>query len=1146
MISSSDSQHAVQSSSEDFTPPPSPKKKEGKISSQSLPRRSNMLKYYIPHQKSGGIYKTSLNWKHLQQYLHYKDLKVSKVIGNGYCFLLSAQITLRKVHGVSIKMALMKQIVFDYINDNVQDYLAFSTGRDAEELNSQLCSYLFHGNSQVDVVDLVVHALPSALNLNLHILHKDEGKISVTTYRGRDSEAKNIYVIRDLDHYDAVIPECIPSPALYKVMSSDSDSDEVFSHTPTHEVKQSTHEVKQSTHEVKQSTHEVMQSDATDVLTIDDESSSHRSTNDDIDVVLEKHEYDSDVSTVSSMKSGKHLNYKLFQDVTVEFVDECPYNINGKQHYIVNTQGKSWNQLKEDGRYFLLRSARRKNFNGQRRAGRCQGNKYCPNPSCSKVLTGGKANTHHFEKEQTNDVCFSCGSVVARKSCSAYKVVEWSHVSNLLHIYHLGNHSCVLKPRIKSNQEIINEAVRENADLGPTNIIRKKLMETLQEGGNIDEVYSMAEKLSDRSAVRNAKRNISQNEDTRFHHPNQQSFEAVAMVKDTLNGRDPYMVYSVNSNIIDPSRPSFVFKSSRMMGELAINLDKNGAGPMSEEVVYFDGTHNRCSGYITLVLSVVHPATRKMIRLASMEVSTESTRNCQQFWKELNKMLTDIKGENYTFNPKFIMVDAAWSNYNSITEVFGDEFHHRILTCQMHFMKNALKYSAKVPATQKDVFMDLCKQMCKVTTASEYNTALTDLQQVANKNKEILQWIKWWDIRKYTLFPAFRGVGFSGLNLSEAFNAGYKRRNKQSLVACAYDDFLSMVMQNTELMGYLQGNIKSSGRAPSEASKSRKNLRTQMQEATDIIHSVSSGDYWDDIFGDPASKYFTAGKGAKHKAPDKVLLKNPLQGKRHEPSDGEEGDDELTPPTSQTPTATFETIMRAPDKSPPRKRTKTVRATINRRTQHTTSSSDAARNEASTIENPNSNRTPASQPSQSVTAARPTRNVQIPAYLRDYLTFTKSTESSSHNQSNAATSCAPLHSPPSQPALTENLDPFVPRNPPMVTPLVPKGNYAKHCYGCKKKFPPKMLKAPRNLVFKMQAIRDDVPAVGGGRRKSFQPQNVYYHLNMECIRHTFPNVNEREVDVLDTTWQQLTPGHKAALQKCGLLVILERKMQTRS
>ena len=50
---------------------------------------------------------------------------------------------------------------------------------------------------------------------------------------------------------------------------------------------------------------------------------------------------------------------------------------------------------------------------------------------------------------------------------------------------------------------------------------------------------------------------------------------------------------------------------------------------------------------------------RRILRLAMMEVKSESTHKISIFWELFNEIPSEIKGKNYKFNPKSIMVDET-------------------------------------------------------------------------------------------------------------------------------------------------------------------------------------------------------------------------------------------------------------------------------------------------------------------------------------------------------------------------------------------------------------------------------------------------------------------------------------------------------
>ena len=93
-------------------------------------------------------------------------------------------------------------------------------------------------------------------------------------------------------------------------------------------------------------------------------------------------------------------------------------------------------------------------------------------------------------------------------------------------------------------------------------------------------------------------------------------------------------------------------------------MDQSGEqNPMQQEAAYFDGSHSRCVGFKTLGLFVLHPWMRCLVRLASMEVRTESTKNIAMFWKLFNEALSEATGKPGTiFNPYIIMVDENGAN----------------------------------------------------------------------------------------------------------------------------------------------------------------------------------------------------------------------------------------------------------------------------------------------------------------------------------------------------------------------------------------------------------------------------------------------------------------------------------------------------
>ena len=78
--------------------------------------------------------------------------------------------------------------------------------------------------------------------------------------------------------------------------------------------------------------------------------------------------------------------------------------------------------------------------------------------------------------------------------------------------------------------------------------------------------------------------------------------------------------------------------------------------------------------YKTVASFMYYPAMQCILRLATMEVTNESTHEITLFWKLFNEILSEIKGRDYKFNPKATMIDENGANYCAVKQVFGVNF----------------------------------------------------------------------------------------------------------------------------------------------------------------------------------------------------------------------------------------------------------------------------------------------------------------------------------------------------------------------------------------------------------------------------------------------------------------------------------------
>ena len=233
-----------------------------------------------------------------------------------------------------------------------------------------------------------------------------------------------------------------------------------------------------------------------------------------------------------------------------------------------------------------------------------------------------------------------------------------------------------------------------------------------------------------------------------------QSLEAVAELKKGSDTIDPFHIYRINSKKMN-NLPDFVMKSSSKILQLAIDMDIDGPeNPLQLEDAYFDGSHSRCTDFVSLGLWVMHAPMREMIRLASMEVRTEHTDELTIFWKLLNEMLAKLtKKPDYKFNPNYIQFDEAGANFTSVKGVFGDEFvKKRVVTCQWHFLNKVMDRINKIGEDYQEEFAEKAGQLCKVPTVPEFELLFARLKEICAMFPETGNFLDWYYARRTHLF----------------------------------------------------------------------------------------------------------------------------------------------------------------------------------------------------------------------------------------------------------------------------------------------------------------------------------------------------------------------------------------------------------
>ena len=154
------------------------------------------------------------------------------------------------------------------------------------------------------------------------------------------------------------------------------------------------------------------------------------------------------------------------------------------------------------------------------------------------------------------------------------------------------------------------------------------------------------------------------------------SFDAVGIMKQKTDKRDTYHIYRINNGNLNNSS-DYVFKASRRMMQLAISMDVDSdeKSVLQEENACFDVMHTRIHGFKSLGLWIYQPAMGKFLRLASMDIRSENSKDIVMFFHLFNEILEKETGkQGYKFNPRTFMCDEGSANYKAIEMEYGTDF----------------------------------------------------------------------------------------------------------------------------------------------------------------------------------------------------------------------------------------------------------------------------------------------------------------------------------------------------------------------------------------------------------------------------------------------------------------------------------------
>ena len=92
--------------------------------------------------------------------------------------------------------------------------------------------------------------------------------------------------------------------------------------------------------------------------------------------------------------------------------------------------------------------------------------------------------------------------------CNAIKVVEYMQGMQTIIVYHRESHTCSLKHAVAKTDDLITEAIQENAPIGTTGIVRRKHVKAVQQQTKMADVAQLAKKLSGKPRTKQVKHSM--------------------------------------------------------------------------------------------------------------------------------------------------------------------------------------------------------------------------------------------------------------------------------------------------------------------------------------------------------------------------------------------------------------------------------------------------------------------------------------------------------------------------------------------------------------------------------------------------------------------------------------------------------------
>ena len=170
-------------------------------------------------------------WVNLAEYLSSRQMEVTAVRGNGFCFLGAVTKVLQVDHKLIIPVQKAMEKIMKFLCENFERYTAYHQQKSeltaGDTLISDVIEFFSSCNYNTNIMDLLMQITTDCLDLDLNIFQNNMGQIQVYNFTtSKACYTVNLKFTHDLkhqqgNHYDAITK--IPAVSTLKVIADVSD-----------------------------------------------------------------------------------------------------------------------------------------------------------------------------------------------------------------------------------------------------------------------------------------------------------------------------------------------------------------------------------------------------------------------------------------------------------------------------------------------------------------------------------------------------------------------------------------------------------------------------------------------------------------------------------------------------------------------------------------------------------------------------------------------------------------------------------------------------------------------------------------------------------------------------------------------------------